>query len=63
MFEEALLAKQFKSIHTQARQAEQLYTSLAGSITDPDLREQVAQLSREKQRHVRLTERLMEIVE
>ena len=63
MFEEAMLAEQFQVLLTQAQQAEQLYASLVSRLHDPGLRQEVLQLHHDKQRHVRLAERLLEIVQ
>ncbi len=63
MFEQALLAEQFEKLLAQAEQAEQMYAGLADQADDPDVREQFAELLREKRRHVRMTERLIEIVD
>jgi len=63
MFEQALLAEQFEKLLAQAEQAEQMYAGLADQADDPDVRAQFAELLREKRRHVRMTERLIEIVD
>jgi len=62
MFEESLLAEQFQKLLDREREAAEVYADLATRLTDPALREQVAQIYREKQRHIELTERLLEIV-
>ena len=46
-----------------AQPAEHLTAGLADPADDPDVREQFAELLREKRRHVRMTERLIEIVD
>lgn len=63
MLEEALLREQFEALLEQERQAAKAYESLLPAISDPVLREQVEQLFHDKQRHIELAERLMEIVE
>ena len=63
MFEQALLAEQFEKLLAQAEQAEQMYVGVADQADDPVVREQLAELLREKRRHVRMTERLLEIVD
>ena len=63
MFEQALLAEQFQDLLARARDAEKMYAGLAECIDDPKLREKVQQVYLDKQRHVRLAERLLEIVE
>jgi len=62
MLEEALLREQFESLLSQEQQALAAYAALIEEIEDPALRDQVQQLHRDKQRHVELTERLLEIV-
>ncbi len=63
MLEQALLREQFQSLLRQEKEALAGYDDLAASISDPVLQAQVEQLQREKQRHLRLAERLLEIVD
>lgn len=63
MLEQANLREQFQSLLDQQRQAMKLYEELACSAGDAGLRKQALQLQRDKARHVRLTERLLEIVD
>jgi rubrerythrin len=63
MLEQALLREQFLELLKREREAAEVYADLVARITDPALRQQVDQLRRDKQRHIRLTERLLEIVE
>jgi len=63
MFEEALLAEQFEKLLAQEQEAERMYAGLAGSTEDPGMRLAAEQFRRDKQRHVRLTRRLLEIVQ
>jgi ferritin-like metal-binding protein YciE len=63
MLEEALLRDQFEAILDQERQVARAYADLLGKVDDPAVREQVEELLREKERHVELAERLLEIVE
>jgi rubrerythrin len=63
MFEEALLAEQFQDLLTHAQEAERMYAGLAECVEDPELREKVQQVHLDKLRHVRLAERLLEIVD
>ena len=63
MLEQANLREQFQSLLDQQRQAMKLYEELACSAGDSGLRKQALQLQRDKARHVRLTERLLEIVD
>jgi rubrerythrin len=62
MLEQEQVAQQFQSLLDMERQAEALYAALAAKVTDPAVRAQIEQLRRDKQRHIRLTERLLEIV-
>jgi rubrerythrin len=63
MLEQAELTAQFEQLLAQQRQAAGAYAALADQVTDPTVKDQVRQLCRDKQRHVELTERLLEIVE
>lgn len=63
MLEHALLRERFEQILAAERQAEDGYARLLGEVSDDGLRRQVEQLCRNKQRHVRLAERLLELVE
>jgi rubrerythrin len=62
MLDQALLREQFQTLLSQEQQALQAYADLVAKVDDPAVREQVEQLHRDKQRHVELTERLLEIV-
>ncbi len=63
MLEQAILRDQFQELLDKERQAERRYAELAEQTDDPQLREQILQLRRDKQRHAELTERLLEILE
>ena len=63
MLEEAILRDQFSDLLERERQAAAQYERLIAQLTDPKLREQVQSLLRDKQRHIALAERLLEIVE
>jgi rubrerythrin len=63
MLEQASLRERFKGLLEQQQQALMVYESLAGQSADPSLRKQALQLRKEKERHIRLTERLLEIVD
>jgi rubrerythrin len=63
MLEQALLTEQFQSLLSGELQAAEMYTDLATRVNDPSLRQQVQRLLREKERHVRLAERLLEILD
>jgi len=60
--EQALLREQFQTLLAQEKQALTAYTELLQKVTDAQVREQILQLQREKERHVDLAERLLEIV-
>jgi len=62
MLEQATLREQFQTLLSQEQQALEAYADLVAKVTDPAVRQQVEQLHRDKQRHVELTERLLEIV-
>jgi hypothetical protein len=63
MIEQATLRRRFQTLLEQQRQALSVYESLAASSADPAVRKQAIQLHKDKQRHVLLTERLLEIVD
>ena len=63
MLEQAMLREQFLTLLDKERQAERLYADLSVRLSDPVLRRQIEQLHRDKQRHIALAERLLEIVE
>ena len=63
MLEEALLREQFQNLLVKEQEACQAYADLSKQITDPDALQQLQLLQRDKQRHIRLIERLLEIVE
>ena len=63
MFEEAVLAEQFTKLLAQEKEAERMYAGLAGSADDPGVRSEAERFRRDKQRHVRLARRLLEIVQ
>ena len=62
MLEQALLREQIQDLLAKERQAELVYAELAGKVQAGDLLDQVHQLHRDKQRHIQLTERLLEIL-
>ena len=61
--EHAMLAERFGALLEYQRRAERVYTDLASQLTEGSLRREVEQICREKQRHVALVQRLLEIVE
>ncbi|MHC4561507.1 MAG: hypothetical protein ACYS8X_01905 [Planctomycetota bacterium] len=62
MFEQAILAEQFRRLLLKQQEAAQAYARLLKEVDDPELREKVDHICRDKLRHVRLSERLLEIV-
>lgn len=63
MLEQAALREQFQTLLAREQYAAEIYGELAAKLQDAKIRQQVEQLHREKLRHIRLTERLLEIVE
>ena len=63
MLEQAMLREQFMALLSQEQRAADLYARLASELSDPRLRRQLEQLCRDKQRHARMAERLIEIVD
>ncbi len=61
--EHAILAEKFETLLETERQAEDVCASLIDKLTDPAAIEQLKLIRREKQRHIGLVERLLEIVE
>lgn len=62
MLEQALLSEQFRVLLAKEQEVARRYAELVRIVEDPSLRQQVARLCRDKNRHVRLAERLLEIV-
>jgi len=62
VFEQAFLSEKFRHLLDKHQEAVKAYTALMKQVEDPGLRQQVGQLCRDKTRHVRLAERLVEIV-
>ena len=62
MLEQAMLREQFLTLLDQQRKAAQVYADLAESGGEDD-RAQLQQLQNDKNRHIQLTERLLEIVD
>jgi len=63
MLEQALLAEQIQALLRGEQEATRKYASLADALREPQAVEQARQLLREKQKHVQLAQRLLEIVE
>jgi len=61
--EQAQLRERFTALLAQEQQALKTYEQLLAQAIDPHLRDQIELLCRDKQRHVELTERLLEIVD
>jgi rubrerythrin len=63
MLEHAILRDLFEELCETSRQASEAYESLSSRLTDPAVREQIEHVQRDKDRHVYLAERLLEIVQ
>lgn len=63
MLERAVLREQSERLLDGARRAAETYAGLADASAEPTVREQLQKLSRDKQRHMRLAERLLEILQ
>ena len=61
--EQTMLTETFQGLLERERQARDAYADLIAQASDPEAREQLEQIHREKQRHVELVERLLEIVQ
>jgi len=61
MFEQAMLRELIQEFMDETQQVERTYAGLAEQ-GDPQIRPQAMQLMREKQRHLELSERLLEIM-
>ncbi len=63
MPERAILREHFNEMLQDVSAAADEYDQLAADVTDPDRRDQLRRLTRDKYRHVELTERLLEILD
>ena len=63
MLEQSLLRDQFQALLTREKQVLDAYADLAARSEDPALKEQLLALQRDKQRHIQLAQRLLEIVD
>jgi len=63
MLEQAALREQFQQLLATERQAQQVYAELLAKTDDQKIRQQIEQLCRDKQRHMQLAERLLEILD
>jgi len=61
--EQAMLAEQFAELLAKEQEAAMACSELLEKVTDPDTRQQLQQIHREKVRHIELVRRLLEIVE
>jgi len=63
MLEQAALREQFQRLLDTERQAQQVYADLLAKTDDEKIRQEIEQLCRDKQRHMQLAERLLEILD
>ena len=63
MLEQALLREQIQTYLATETQARQAYALVSAATENPRLREQLEQLAKDTQRHIRLTEQLLEILD
>lgn len=63
MLEQAILREQFESLLAKELEAAELYEHLAARTADAGVRREIEHLCREKCRHIRLAQRLIEIVD
>ena len=63
MFEREIIREKFQLLHAGIVQASGQYDALRPISRDPQASEHVTQLRRDKRRHLRLVERLLEIVD
>jgi len=61
--EQEQIASQFQALLEMEKQAEALYAQLLDKVEDATVRQKLEQLRKDKQRHIRLTQRLLEIVD
>ena len=61
--EQEQIASQFQALLEMEKQAEALYAQLLDKVEDASTRQKLEQLRKDKQRHIRLTQRLLEIVD
>jgi rubrerythrin len=63
MLEQAILRQRFESLLKTEQEVQRAYEELSRLVQDPLQQAQIQQLIREKQRHIELTQRLLELVE
>ena len=63
MPERVILREHFNEMLQTVSAAADEYNQLASTATEPPRREQLRRLTRDKSRHVELTERLLEIID
>ena len=61
--EHEVLAEQFEALLRQEQQVEESYAGLAQKVTDPAALADIKNIHRDKQRHIQLAQRLLEIVD
>ena len=62
MLDQARLRQQFQTLLEEERQANKTYMDLMSKVDNPQVRRQIEQLVQDKNRHIELAERLLEIV-
>ena len=63
MLEQTHISEQFQALLNLEQQAQRLYEQLHAKVGDRIVAAQLDQLRRDKQRHIQLIQRLLEIVE
>ena len=63
MLEQAQLREHVQALLVKEKQAQAAYAELAAKITDGPAKQQVEALRHDKERHIRLAERLLEILD
>jgi rubrerythrin len=62
MLEQAQIAEQFQTLMQLTDQAQRNYAQMSLETSDPAISQKLLQLHKDKQRHIRLIQRLLEIV-
>ena len=63
MLEQALLRERFENLLKAEQQAQLAYQEVGRLVADPAQLEQIQQVIRDKQRHIELAQRLLELVD
>ncbi len=63
MLEQAILRQKVQDLLDKQKQAQALCVDLQSRTADATVKQQLDQLQRDQQRHMRLTERLLEILD